>query len=239
MKLILKTISLAIIVIGGFFCFVNTSHAFSWTSSGNDIYYSGGNVYVGDSSVLTQSKANFTVRGGSINEDYTAGNLINIGGGGGAKTNLDFYTFDSNTYTKPAVRLRALDNNYSANFEILTKEVGNGANGLVSRFFISATNGNVNIGATTTAYKLNVQGDLNFTGNLYKNGVLFTSSSTSASTTVNSSPWLNEIGTIEIRGTIGHDAVDLIVHVTFLYYLLIFSLIFISFLIIFRKKNEA
>ncbi len=58
--------------------------------------------------------------------------------------------------------------------------------GLSSGSYLSlaSSTGNLGVGTTTSSYKLGVDGDINFTGNLYQNGILFGGVTTS-------SQWLN------------------------------------------------
>jgi hypothetical protein len=234
MKLIFRTITLPILIIVGFFCFVGSSNAGTWTSSGNDTYYNSGNVFIGDTGLTNIPKAPLNI----VTSTSTKLNFVNRVGGAGIQHNIDYYSGDGTNNKLPQLRIQVKDNNYSGDFNIFQKISGAESNNIVPRFHINGLNGYVGIltGTSTVTHALDVAGDINFTGNLYKNGVLFTSSSTSASTTVNSSPWLNELGTVEVRGTIGTDAVDLIVHIPFFLYFLIFSVILLSFRIIIKPK---
>lgn len=57
---------------------------------------------------------------------------------------------------------------------------------IVGSEVIILDNGNVGIGTMTTTYKLQVQGDINFTGSLYQNGVAFSGGGSSQWTTTGS-----------------------------------------------------
>jgi hypothetical protein len=79
--------------------------------------------------------------------------LINTGGGSGAGSAIDYYTYDVSGGTNPGIRLAGVDDgNYSGNFIIYTKTPGAAGNALVERFRV-LSGGNVTItgtGATCT-----------------------------------------------------------------------------------------
>ncbi len=91
-------------------------------------------------------------------------NLVNTGGGNGSGSAIDFYTYDLFSGTSPGLRLAAYDNNYSADFTILTKNPGAAGNSLIERFRVT-NSGNVGIGTTTPGTKLQVTG-----GSVWING---------------------------------------------------------------------
>ncbi len=83
--------------------------------------------------------------------------LVNTGGGGGAGSAIDFYTYDLSGGTNPGLRMAAYDNNYSADFAILTKVPGNEGNAITEKFRLTNT-GLVGIGTTSPIATLSVQG---------------------------------------------------------------------------------
>ena len=66
----------------------------------------------------------------------------------------------------------AADTNNNLPAELIFQTNPGGTGGLVDRMLIDK-DGNVGIGTDSLDYKLDVNGDINFTGDLYKNGVLF------------------------------------------------------------------
>jgi hypothetical protein len=66
-------------------------------------------------------------------------NIINTGGGAGAGSSIDFFTYDVTGGTSPSVRISALDNNFSGAFVVYTKNPGAAANAMVERFRIAET----------------------------------------------------------------------------------------------------
>lgn len=63
--------------------------------------------------------------------------LINTGGGSGAGSAIDFFTYDVSGGTNPGLRICGIDNSYSADFVLYTKTPGAAANGLVERMRIT------------------------------------------------------------------------------------------------------
>ena len=77
-------------------------------------------------------------------------------------------------------------------------DIWNGGTGAVATFYNNGNvyvNNNLGIG-TTPSYKLDVAGDINFTGNLYKNGVLFSAGGGTVSGTVGYIPKFTATDTI-------------------------------------------
>ncbi len=89
--------------------------------------------------------------------------LVNTGGGDGAGSAIDFFTYDLSGGTNPGLKIAAYDNNYSADFAILTKNPGSAANAITERFRITNT-GNVGIGTTTPWRTLSVNGTVAMPG---------------------------------------------------------------------------
>ncbi len=82
-------------------------------------------------------------------------NLVNTGGGAGAGSAIDYYTYDVTGGTLPGLRLAGLDNSFSADFVVSTKVPGAAGNALAERFRIR-NDGNVGIGDTNPVNKLSV-----------------------------------------------------------------------------------
>jgi hypothetical protein len=107
-------------------------------------------------------------------------NLINTGGGAGAGSAIDFYTYQISVAAANAEsRIAAIDDgNYSAYLSLQTKTPGStGTNGLVERVKIDSTGasaaGNVTGGNLITAGRVSATG--NVTGNyILGNGALLT-----------------------------------------------------------------
>ena len=161
-----------------------------WEAITGGIGYSGGNVGIGTTNATQAlevigraiigeaiTSTNYSTSALSLVNSEASGfktqlNIINAGGGGGTATGIDFFTYDY-TNTTPAARLSTIDDsNYSNSFVFSTKEGGDPENDLIERLRITS-DGKVGIGTTTPGSKLTVEGDINFTGNIYQNGTAF------------------------------------------------------------------
>jgi hypothetical protein len=166
----------------------NNNSNISFATSGTTIALnvnSNGNVGIGTTTPAHRLDVTGTA---CINNGSTAGSLIVAGGpnngegadikiyGGGylgSTASLTISSFDPGTCNAPGTRIQATDDgNYSANMDIMTKTPGAITNTLTSRIRISSA-GNVGIGTTSPSYKLDVGGDINFTGGLFSNGTPF------------------------------------------------------------------
>lgn len=77
-------------------------------------------------------------------------NLVNTGGGGGAGSAIDFFTYDIAGGTEPGGRFAAIDDNFSAYLAFFTKIPGAAGNAVLERMRIT-NEGRVGIGGTPVA----------------------------------------------------------------------------------------
>jgi phage antirepressor YoqD-like protein len=147
--------------------FQNYCSAASWTSSGNDIYYNAGVVSVGTTPVAGQN----------ILSQFFNGQFVSKTTANNGNAEIQFKT---PSVTDVSVGVWGNTNIYGPHDYFYIYRAGQ------SRLVID-TIGNVGIGSSTGAYKLSVTGDINFTGNIYKNGVLFSSLITGNNTVATSS----------------------------------------------------
>jgi hypothetical protein len=132
-----------------------------------------GNVLMGQvpSSLAAYSYVPLTLSNNAGGALRTQLSLVNSGGGGGAGSAIDFFTYTSEGNGNPGLRITGVDDGvYSGNFQILTKAQGSGGNGaLTNKFQIFGGTGNVviqNGGIFTDAgYKLDVNGTARISGN--------------------------------------------------------------------------
>ncbi|GIW65343.1 MAG: hypothetical protein KatS3mg093_322 [Candidatus Parcubacteria bacterium] len=110
--------------------------------------------------------------------------------GPGTKLEVNGAIKSSSVYTTSIIASTASNTNIAMSG---TSGINNNLYNTSSKFTINVTagsnlitvlgTGNVGIGTTTPAYKLDVNGNINFTGNLYQNGVLFSGGSSQWTTT--------------------------------------------------------
>jgi hypothetical protein len=162
-----------------------------WTVSGSNIYYTAGNVGIGTTNPTVPlqvsgnavfgsnwpstnlQQAPLNMLNGAASAIKTQLNLFNTAGGGGAGSAIDFITTPEGN-SNPGARIVGVDDgNFAAHFDIYTKTPGSGGSGALNRRLRVHTNGNIGLGVDTPAYKLDVAGDINLTGDIRKNGVIW------------------------------------------------------------------
>ena len=180
--------------------------------------YMGGNLVILGNSYIGPVPTTFNYNAAPLNlTNSLAGalktqlNLINTGGGAGAGSAIDFYTYTSVAGgSNPEARISTTDDgNYSGYIGLWTKTPGNvGANSLVERLRVDSA-GNVVVFQTTTSTStttgaLVVGGGVGVSGNLYVGGSL----SIAGNTTFVNTTIINTTDTISApainAGTIGN-----------------------------------
>lgn len=220
----------------------NNCFAYSWNANANSTYYNYGSVLVGGSQNYNLHQAEFNVFSSSTWADI---NIIHAGAGA-YNHSIDFWNWDTPGNSNPQIRLQTYDNAYSADFNILQKTQGTTAEPLNVRLHIDSTNGNISIGrgTTTPVYKLDVGGDINFTGNLYRNGIKVSTSTGGAISSYSTSTcprfsgnWnIDQITTCTRNG----DNITMTsYYVPFFDLVFILILIALAFVIIFNRKKNA
>jgi hypothetical protein len=123
----------------------------------SDLHWTGTQLGIG----TTVPSTRLTVVSGSSNILY----LENNTGGIGSCANIVFGTWVGASNAVIGV----VDENFSAHIRFLTRQPGSITNSQAERMRIT-NDGKLGIGLTNPTYMLDVKGDINFTGSLYKNG---------------------------------------------------------------------
>ena len=135
-----------------------------WTTSGLNIYYTDGNVGIGTQTPSTKLEVNED----DVKITCTSGKGLHLYG---SSASANWKLLPSTGVTTKMFRIYDNDNT-------------------ADRLVINGS-GNVGIGNNNPGHKLDVTGDINFTGSLLQNGSAF-----------GSSPWTNNSGTVEFDGGI-------------------------------------
>src|SRR6056300_251847 len=184
----------------------------AWTTSSSNIYYNSGNVGIGtiNPAYLLDVAGNINFTGtlyqnGSVFSDSpwtTSGSGIyyisgNVGIGGSASS---LYKLNVQAYNQAGIKIA---DNYQAKPYILFESSTDCSTGLESgifsiknssnfstndRFNLDLSTGNLGLGTSTPSYKLDVVGDINFTGELSVNGSAGTSGQVLTSRGAGSAP---------------------------------------------------
>ena len=152
-----------------------------WIST-NNLYNDGNHVSIGSPNLTYSNLSELTING------------INTNNNGGDGVFLDIWNRTSNSGVMSGIRfnnnLASVSYGKAYKAGILYKDNGMWGVGDMhfainnqqnydsvsvsdARMSIKGSNGHIGIGNITPAYNLDVSGDINFTGNLYQNGVLF------------------------------------------------------------------
>lgn len=160
-----------------------------WLKNGTKIYYNGGYVGIGTSSPVQKLHVNGNIRGnqtGGAIRIQTSYGYTDIGAKNSSWSH--FYTDRARFFFNKEIRVdQGLIGSYNEDLKLRTSGT--------TRITIKNSGGNVGIGTTSPIKKLDVKGDINFTGNLYKNGVLVSTSGSGGS-----SKWLSNGSKIYYNG---------------------------------------
>ena len=135
-----------------------------YISSNGDSYFNGGDVGIGTNSPGEK----LTVCDGNI--EITSTTKVNQN----APTRKIIYDVGNTTYPLGTIEFSSTNTTYSVagNIAFKTKSGNYYNNSENTRMYIKH-DGNVGVGTTSPSYKLDVAGDINFTGTLYQNGTAF------------------------------------------------------------------
>lgn len=120
-----------------------------------------GSVGIGAANPYSQLHLRKDIGGGALGPSLT---LMNGAGGAGAGASIDFDGYDPGNANPPAARIQSIDDgDYSSHIAFLAKTPGAVNNRLVENLRINS-NGNVGIGTSSPASKLDINGFVNATG---------------------------------------------------------------------------
>lgn len=176
-----------------------TSAPASYTASA--ALYRGGQVYMG----MVYGRRTVGNTSLTANTDTNASVVVaNEAGGGGNTAFLDFFTYSSSLSVNPPFRIAAIDDaSASAHLAFLSRNSGGV---VIERMRITST-GNLGIGISTPAYKLDVSGDINYTGTLRQNGTAVSLGGSSQWTTTVPANYTS-LSTLYYGGPVNHGTLN-------------------------------
>ena len=137
-----------------------------WTLNGSDIYYDAGNVGIGTASPVTalQIDGSHVLNRGLIYLNSTDNAYIGLNSAVGSASGIFLRENDSTKWSIDYIS----SSDYLRFYNSTLSSVA---------MVIDDATGNVGVGTTSPGYKLDVSGDINFTGSIYQNGSPFGDSS--------------------------------------------------------------
>jgi len=246
MKFLKRTI--CFIVICAAFVLPRFCFAGDWQISGDNTYVTNGTrVGIGDSSPLAQFEFEGTRNPISDLNDVADYNMVirSEVNTVGSSVGIGFMNDDDEVDVGASILYVRTGAENKGELRFYTKfSTSAGADPVLGLLITDSQN--IGIGTTTATQKLTVDGngqitqDLYVDGKIYLNGVELTQGGgetpAATSSLSLSREYINGIGTIEIRGTIGADEVDIIVYIPFFLWLMLAILLFICLFIIFKTK---
>lgn len=234
-----------------FLLFAHSTLAASWTAIGNNIYYNAGRVSIGQTVPFTaldiQDATNTLAH--IENKAYYPLFIHHLTSANGEGTGIGFSITTSDDTVDGAFIYKRTGSNGQGEMQFYTKPIGAAAIAPTQAMVITDKQ-NLLIGTSTDGnYRLYVKGDVNIKGDLYINGIKISTSASSggsATTTSNyststcphfSGSW--DIDQITVCSRIGNNLTMTTYYIPFFDLFFIICIIFLVFLIIFRRKKNA